>query len=174
MSAADVCELHSLLFSRAWPDQAGQYRTVDVDAFAPIGDLPPHWSAVPGEMLLFGRELEERSSGSPGEAAEAVDLAIWAHMELVRIHPFQEGNGKTARLLMNVFLMRNVTAPTRPLDIPPSLRDRYMTCVQEARQGRPGPFSALIADLLERIVEAEERRTSLLPLWRRIRWRKRL
>ena len=45
-----------------------------------------------------------------------------AHMEIVRIHPFQEGNGKTARLGMNVLLMRHVTGPTRPLDVPPASR----------------------------------------------------
>jgi Fic family protein len=152
---------------------AGEYRTVEVDAFAPISDLPPHPSAVPGEMVRLGQELEQRSAVEPADAAEAVDMAIWAHMELVRIHPFQEGNGKTARLLMNVVLMRHVTTPTRPVDIPPSIRERYVMCVQEARQGRPEPFVALVADLLERMAEIEERRASFLPPWRRIRWRQR-
>lgn len=124
-------------------------------------------------MLHFGQELERRSGTDVADAADAVNLAIWAHMELVRIHPFQEGNGKTARLLMNVFLMRHVTAPTRPVDISRLLRERYITCVQEARQGRLEAFSALIADLLEKMAEAEERRESLLPIWRRIRWRRR-
>lgn len=153
---------------------AGEYRTVEVDAFAPIGDAPPHYTEVLGQMFTFGRELEARTSAAPPEPAAAVEIAIWAHMELVRIHPFQEGNGKTARLLMNVPIMRYVTAPTRPLDIPPTMRDRYMTCVQEHREGRPRAFEDLIADLLERMARREERTASLLPVRRRrVQWPRR-
>lgn len=34
-----------------------------------------------------------------------MELAAWAHDMLVRIHPFQDGNGRTARILMNVLLI---------------------------------------------------------------------
>jgi Fic family protein len=155
------------MFSEAWPDICGQLRTVEIDAFAPIGDLPPHPAHLQQEMTMFDRELLERTADRPNDPATAVDLAVWAHMEAVRIHPFQEGNGKTARLLMNVIIMRHVTGPTLPVDIPIRMRDRYMTAVQEARQGRFEPFADLIADLLERMAEAEERRSTLLPAWRR-------
>jgi hypothetical protein len=161
------------MFQYAWPDMAGCYRRVEVDAFAPIGDLPPHPDDVPGCMHRFGEDLAVRTSAAPADAAAAVELARWTHMELVRIHPFQEGNGKTARLAMNVIIMRHVTGPTLPLDIPPGFRERYMTCVQEARQERPDAFEDLIADLLEQTVERLERLPSIVPIWRRIRWRRR-
>src|SRR3989344_6080799 len=34
-------------------------------------------------------------------------LAAWTHWKLVRIHPFQDGNGRTARLVMNFILKKN-------------------------------------------------------------------
>jgi Fic family protein len=74
-------------------------------------------------------------------------------MELVRIHPFQDGNGKTARLLMNAYLMRHITGPTLPVDIAGEERDRYMRCVQDARQDRFDGFRALLAETLERTVQ---------------------
>jgi Fic family protein len=128
---------------------AGQYRQTDVDAFAPFGDLPPHHSQVPGEMLVFGRDLTQRTSVDSITPAEEVSLAIWAHMELVRIHPFQEGNGRTARLVLAAITMRHVTGPTRPLLFLESYKDRYITAVKSHRQGQVEPFEDLIIVLLE-------------------------
>lgn len=154
-----------MIFQFAWPDMAGRYRTVDIDAFQPINDLPPHHTQVEQQMFILDRELETRAV--PGaDPGSAVSDAIWLHMEIVRIHPFQEGNGKTARLAMNVVLMRDVTGPTQPVDIPLADRDRYVTCVQEAREGRQDAFEDFVADLLERMAEEAVQRASL---WQRLR-----
>lgn len=48
--------------------------------------------------------------------AAVVELAAWAHCEWVRIHPFANGNGRTARMWANLILMR--------YGIPPSIRLR--------------------------------------------------
>jgi Fic family protein len=117
-------------------------------------------------MLLFDRDLGQQAH--PQESpATAVGLAIWVHMEIVRIHPFQEGNGKTARLAMNVVLMRDITGPTRPVDIPVEARDRYLMCVQEARQDRPEPLAALLAELMEEMADRDEQQRSLFQRLRR-------
>ena len=100
-------------------------------------------------MNMFDAELRTQTQEPPAGSVAVVEIAIWAHTELVRIHPFQEGNGRTARLLMNVWIMRHITGPTRPLDIPEELRGRYVTAVQETRQGRPTAFEDLVAELLE-------------------------
>jgi Fic family protein len=150
LSDLEVRAFHELIFQEAWSDQAGRYRGpgVDIDAF-PGGDLPPHSSAVPGEMLQYGRELRERTSETEITPVEEVGLAIWAHMELVRIHPFQEGNGRTARLVMATIMMRHVTGPTRPLVIPEEYRDRYLTAVRSSRAGHDDPFFDLIVVVLD-------------------------
>src|SRR5205823_10975905 len=40
------------------------------------------------------------------QVAAVVDLCAWAHAEWVRIHPFANGNGRTARLWANSLAMR--------------------------------------------------------------------
>ena len=45
-------------------------------------------------------EMEEQS-------IHPVLIAAYLHDELVRIHPFIDGNGRTSRLLMNLYLLRN-------------------------------------------------------------------
>ena len=41
------------------------------------------------------------------EKVHPVLIAAYLHDELVRIHPFIDGNGRTSRLLMNLYLLRN-------------------------------------------------------------------
>ncbi len=156
LTEGTVTDLHRVIYAKCWPSQAGQYRMGEVDAFEPIADLPPHHSMVRQEMWAFGNELEARTSPEPGSPAESVRLGIWAHMELVRIHPFQEGNGKTARLLMDVVLMRHVLGPKRGLILPSHMRDRYLDVVQDYRAGNPMTFEVLVADLLELTLRREE------------------
>ena len=59
-------------------------------------------------MKEFVQELVQRASE---EDFEPVALAAWAHHRLVKIHPFGDANGRTARLLMNVILMQGRHAP---------------------------------------------------------------
>ncbi len=46
-----------------------------------------------------------------GTARSAPDTAFTAHRRLVEIHPFDDGNGRTARLLMNLVLIRGGYSP---------------------------------------------------------------
>ena len=48
--------------------------------------------------------------------AAVIDLCAWAHAEWVRIHPFANGNGRTARIWANALLMR--------YGLPPAIRLR--------------------------------------------------
>ncbi|MBI2368368.1 MAG: Fic family protein, partial [Deltaproteobacteria bacterium] len=48
--------------------------------------------------------------------AAIIDVCAWAHSEWVRIHPFANGNGRTARLWANFLLMR--------YGLPPAIRLR--------------------------------------------------
>src|SRR5262249_40537666 len=65
---------------------------------------------VPELMAEFGRQLE----ATPATPEAAFD----AHFRLVAIHPFSDGNGRTARLLMNLMLLRGGYPPVavRPED----------------------------------------------------------
>lgn len=53
------------------------------------------------------------------------------HQKFVSIHPFSDGNGRTARLLMNLVLIQT-NYPV--INIRPTVRQEYMTALAEARE----------------------------------------
>lgn len=50
------------------------------------------------------RELRDNIE-APNYDEEAMKFALWAHAELIRIHPFEDGNGRSCRLLMDHLLV---------------------------------------------------------------------
>lgn len=74
-----------------------------------------------------------------------IELAALSHWRLVFLHPFQDGNGRTARLLMNLILMK--------ANYPPSIilnedRDQYFKLIKMANEGDVRPFIRFIGWLL--------------------------
>jgi Fic family protein len=61
------------------------------------------------------------------------ETAFTAHRRLAKMHPFNDGNGRTARLVMNLVLLRGGYPPVavRPQD-----RPAYISALQEAQAGR--------------------------------------
>jgi hypothetical protein len=118
-----------------------------------VGDLPGvQASDVSSELAEFDRKLRQAVAEldhliKPGEDLTADDLAAvltlsaWAHSEWVRIHPFANGNGRTARLWVNSLAMR--------YGLPPFLRIRprpdrgYDRAASSAMQGDWRPTVAL-------------------------------
>jgi Fic/DOC family len=77
--------------------------------------VPP--ADVPAQLQRFEQRLQRATAALderyPARAAldtdglaAVIDLSAWAHAEWVRIHPFANGNGRTARLWANFLLMR--------------------------------------------------------------------
>lgn len=82
------------------------------------------------------------------DALQAViELAAWAHSEWVRIHPFANGNGRTARLLTNAILMRYGLPPVLRLRPRPS--SPYGQGGAEGMQGNAAPMETLLRQLLK-------------------------
>ena len=82
-----------------------------------------------------------------------LEVAAWAHSEWVRIHPFANGNGRTARMWANLVLLR--------YGVPPVLRLRpRLDSGDYGNAGRAGMAgdNAPMAELLRRLVDAEVRR----------------
>lgn len=118
-----------------------------------VGDLPGvQASDVSSELAQFNRKLRQAITEldhliKPGQDLNADDLAAiltlsaWAHSEWVRIHPFANGNGRTARLWVNSIAMR--------YGLPPFLRLRprpdggYGRAASSAMQGDWRPTLAL-------------------------------
>ena len=104
-----VRELHRRIVARSQPGSAGLYSTLPRRiAGSPV--IFPNPAKIPTLMDAFGAWLEKTS----------LDLrsVFEAHFRLTAIHPFGDGNGRTARLLMNLLLIRGGYPPVavRPED----------------------------------------------------------
>lgn len=67
-----------------------------------------------------------------GTAPNTPDTAFSAHLRLAGIHPFNDGNGRTARLLMNLVLIRGGYPP---VSIRPEDRLEYIRSLQNQQAG---------------------------------------
>lgn len=109
-----VKRLHSLLYHTLNPEEAGQYRKVQV-YISEMNYLPPKAEDVPHLMEHFINQMKSSKS-----LLHPIEYAAICHKRIVDIQPFNEGNGKVARLLMNLLL---INAGYGVTSIPPELRD---------------------------------------------------
>ena len=71
---------------------------------------------VPARLAAFCDELNKRRKAIDANDILAIyELSFWAHFELVTIHPWADGNGRTCRLLMNLLQMEFDVLPTKVL-----------------------------------------------------------
>ncbi len=119
----------------------GIYRNQEV-RISGAGHTPPTGNAMYVQIKNFYADLEwKRKEQKP------IELAAWTHAEFVRIHPFIDGNGRTARLIMNYQLMMNGFLP---ISIAKENRLEYYNALEEyAVNGNLEPFLELIAILEE-------------------------
>ena len=113
-----VCELHRRIVARSRPDIAGFYSTHPRRIAGSMAVFPAP-AKIPGLMASFGDWL----SAAPRARAAAWE-ALWG---LVVIHPFSDGNGRTARLLMNLILIR---AGYPPVSVRPEDRSAYLDALE--------------------------------------------
>ena len=139
----DVRNIHRLVVARSCPDIAGRYadrsRFVPTDTGRYAFPAPSMIPALMGEFARWLRDLEPTP-----------EAAFDAHRRLVDIHPFNDGNGRTARLLMNLVLLRGGWPP---VPIGPAARADYLASLQIAQAGggrnafRRLLWTALLAEL---------------------------
>ena len=124
ISEADILDIHRLILSKIDDANAGRYRSVAVRIAGTTAVLP-NPVKVPSLMAEFVQWLRA-AQGHPAETAAQ------AHYRLVSIHPFVDGNGRTARLLMNLILVREGYPPAiiRKED-----RRRYINALEKAQTG---------------------------------------
>lgn len=102
----DVRLIHALVLKGVDEENAGKYRTVPVE-ISGSAFKPPGPESVPAEMEELARWLQTASvPGDRFASSDGLLNAAVAHTWLVMIHPFVDGNGRVARLLMNLLLMR--------------------------------------------------------------------
>jgi Fic family protein len=99
-----VMNIHSIILNKINDPYKGRYRDVSVRIQGSQTVLPNPLK-VPDKMDEFFNKIEKIKNLSVPEQACIV------HYELVSIHPFIDGNGRTARLLMNYILLKNAYPP---------------------------------------------------------------
>ena len=94
----DILKIHEIILDKIDSENAGIYRRVPVRISGSAVVLPN-----PRKVQAL---MDEFFSWIKNETKmHAVELASEAHYRFVTIHPFIDGNGRTARLLMNMILM---------------------------------------------------------------------
>ena len=94
----DILHIHYLIMKGIDDPNAGRYRVTPVRISGSAAVLP-NPRKVPDLMNGLAKWLKLATGLHP------VELAAEAHYRLVTIHPFTDGNGRTARLLMNMVLL---------------------------------------------------------------------
>ncbi|MBO7417488.1 MAG: Fic family protein [Bacteroidaceae bacterium] len=93
----------------------GELRKLNVTAGAG-GKSYMSYQKIPARLTAFCEELNQRRKAiNPADVAAVYDLSFWAHFELVTIHPWADGNGRTCRLLMNLLQWEFDVLPTKVL-----------------------------------------------------------
>lgn len=144
LTAHDLLDLHSMILKSIDDENAGHYRRVPV-RISGSGVVLPNPKKVPDLMDEFQSWLTGKYALHP------VAFAGEAHYRLVTIHPFVDGNGRTARLLMNLLLMMN--------GYPPAIirkRDRlaYIGALETAQLGgSKADYDRLIAKAVDRSLD---------------------
>jgi Fic family protein len=101
-----------------------------------------HYYAAPEDTAAeMGRFMAELRSDA-FLAAHPVVQAAYAHYAYIRVHPFQDGNGRVARALASVYLYRN---PGVPLVVFADQRGTYIDSLEAADGGDPNPFIRFVA-----------------------------
>lgn len=136
---ATLCQLHALVM-RDLVDTPGQYRTSAV--FISGSEYrPPHYSQVPQLM----QELVDWIA-TEGQAHTPIIRAALTHEMFLAIHPFLDGNGRTARLLLNLQLMRDGYPVALLLA---SWRPRYIRALEQAHHGQYAPLVTIVGRAVE-------------------------
>lgn len=136
-------QLHALILRGIDDAHAGRERTVPV-AISGSRHVPPHPSDV-------GPQLSNLFTwyGGTAQTLHPVVRAADFHFRFVHIHPFVDGNGRTARLVMNLILMTAGYPPTI-IKADPARRIAYLDALETASvEGRLEPFELVVAQAVD-------------------------
>lgn len=158
-----IRELHTLLLKSPYDVDAitsdgqptqrrisvGQYKTTPNHVLTETGEIfrfatPEETPPLMHDLLDWYRAKIEEPDFDP------IILAAEFHYKFIRIHPFDDGNGRTARILMNFILMR---FGYPPVIIKTEDKENYFSALQQADAGIIKPFFDYIATNLIRSLE---------------------
>lgn len=136
LSEREIKEIHGIIVGPDYKDR-GAYRTVEVE-ITNSPHKPPTCIVVPEQMQKYVAWMAQAYNSVPAPLLAAV-----CHAWLVHIHPFRDGNGRTARAVMNLLLMRQgfPVVVVRRKD-----RQRYYEVLRRSDDCDIGPFLELLTE----------------------------
>ncbi|MDE1865112.1 MAG: Fic family protein [Candidatus Micrarchaeota archaeon] len=139
LNKAFICKVQYEITKNTKCRIQGAYRDSQV-RIAGSEHVPPKPDVVPKLLEdLFREFYKEKKNLHPTE------LATLLHNKLVNIHPFTDGNGRTARLLMNWVLLKNKLPP---VIIEVSNKEQYYKAIEDADKGDQKPFAIFLCNQL--------------------------
>ena len=142
LNKLDILSIHHLVLQKIEKDFAGKYRTSGV-RISGANFVPPNALKVDefvSELIDFANDSE-------------VDILIRSaifHHRFVWIHPFFDGNGRTARLLLNLILMKSGFQPAIILK---NDRKKYYAALNQANNQDYSKLVLLILQAVERTLD---------------------
>lgn len=138
LTIENIKQIHRLLMEKERIEIAGRYKTME-NFISGSSYTTISCNNLEKEMNRLSIWMEENEN-----KMNPVEYAAELHRKLVYIHPFEDGNGRTARLAMNTKLIQNgylpcVIAPVHRLD--------YYNALEAGRRGEREPFINLIAEI---------------------------
>jgi Fic family protein len=148
-------QLHTLILKERYQVNAQTPEGLSTKKWVEVGKYktqPNHVLTVTGEIFSFAeplavaakmQSLVEQANQRKATPAEGLLLAAKLHYEFVLIHPFDDGNGRMARLLMNLVLMQYGFPPAI---IKTEAKEAYFAALRQADGGQFRIFSEYIAE----------------------------
>jgi len=118
------------------------------DVAAALRDFERH---VQREVRRLDAKVAPDAEPDAAALGEILNLCAWAHAEWVRIHPFANGNGRTARMWANSLAMRYSLPPF--VRLRPRPDDGYGVAGSQAMRGTWEPTAALFRRMLQRFLD---------------------
>ncbi|XP_078614550.1 uncharacterized protein LOC144883784 isoform X3 [Branchiostoma floridae x Branchiostoma japonicum] len=159
-SLPDVKEIHQRLLGKTKPKWAGRMRNVNVF-------VGPYNPPEPDDLVSKMAEFQTWLTSEDTQEMHPIERAASAHHKLVHIHPFRDGNGRTARMLLNAMLLKSGFVPTT---FSKNDRRKYNTHLMMSDDSGPAhgrAFARHVADVVNRSLDKimEDLRDENFPAW---------
>ncbi len=153
ISEETIKQIHFMVMDGILPESAtGKYRTCNV-GISQASVTPPHYLRVPELMRELVSDLNNKieplktAPRTRESLAKKIQTVAFSHYIFVRIHPFEDGNGRTGRLFADLVAK---LLDLKPIIIWPSQKERYLDSLEAVnRSGNLAHFELFLLQRLE-------------------------
>lgn len=151
-----IKRLHYLFYQKINPEEAGQYRKTQ-EYISDLEFLPPKAEDVEHLMEHFINQMQTSK-----RFMHPIEFAAMCHKRLTDIHPFKDGTGRIAILLMNLIL---VNAGYVIFSIPPQLYKEYINALKMTQRKNNLEIDVFIKFIAHCVIEAEKEYCKILNIF---------